>query len=47
MRGVNREINKARGASQVLYDSQDTHLSAVIFMHASIDSALSDLDCTH
>ena len=33
-----------RGASRVLYDSRDTHLNAIFFIHTSIGNALSDND---
>jgi len=40
--GVSRDSYSTRG-SQVLYDSQDTHPSAVFFIHTSIGDALSDI----
>ena len=36
------EIHTAQGASQVLYDFQDTPPSAVFSVHTSIGGALSD-----
>ena len=42
MRGVSRDLYNTR-LRLVLYDSRDTHPSAVFFMHTSIGGALSDI----
>jgi len=40
--GVSRDSYSKR-QSRVLYDSRDTHLSAIFFMHTSIGGALNDI----